>query len=105
MKLEFLELPSDERRLHIEQAALTRNVDPVVLEKDFWVCFPRIGSVRPSRTALEAAVDGAPCASEAECVPMGAAAGRLRPTGRAPIGHTQHRPRAQYKIGRAEPGM
>ena len=39
MRLGFLELPSDERRLYIEQAALRRNVSPVVLEKDFWVCW------------------------------------------------------------------
>ena len=39
MRLAFLELPSDERRLSIEQAALRRNVSPVVLEKDFWVCW------------------------------------------------------------------
>ncbi len=38
MKLAFLELPRDERRLYIEQAAVRRNVSPVVLEKDFWVC-------------------------------------------------------------------
>ncbi len=35
MRLGFLELPPDERRLYIEQAALRRNVSPVVLEKDF----------------------------------------------------------------------
>jgi Nucleotidyl transferase AbiEii toxin, Type IV TA system len=39
MKLEFLELPSDERRLYIEQAAIERNVSPVIMEKDFWVCW------------------------------------------------------------------
>lgn len=39
MKLGFLDLPSDERLLYIEQAALRRNVSPVVLEKDFWVCW------------------------------------------------------------------
>jgi len=39
MKLSFLELPADERRLYIEQAAVRRNVSPVVLEKDFWVCW------------------------------------------------------------------
>src|SRR5271154_4033070 len=37
MKLGFLKLPADERRLYIEQAAVRRNVSPVVLEKDFWV--------------------------------------------------------------------
>ena len=39
MKLAFLELPADERRLYIEQAAVRRNISPVVLEKDFWVCW------------------------------------------------------------------
>jgi hypothetical protein len=39
MRLRFLELPPDERRLYIEQAALRRNVSPVILEKDFWVCW------------------------------------------------------------------
>ena len=39
MKLGFLDLPADERRLYIEQAAVRRNVFPVVLEKDFWVCW------------------------------------------------------------------
>ncbi len=39
MKLGFLALPADERRLYIEQAAARRNVSPVILEKDFWVCW------------------------------------------------------------------
>jgi hypothetical protein len=39
MKLGFLELPPGERRLYIEQAAARRNLSPVVLEKDFWVCW------------------------------------------------------------------
>src|SRR5947209_17296475 len=39
MKLGFLELPADERRLYIEQAAVRRNASPVVLEKDFWACW------------------------------------------------------------------
>ena len=39
MKLHFLTLPDDERRLYIEQAANARNISPVVLEKDFWVCW------------------------------------------------------------------
>ncbi len=39
MKLGFLELPSNERRLYIEQAAIHRNVSPVIMEKDFWVCW------------------------------------------------------------------
>ena len=39
MKLDFLTLPEDERRLYIEQAAVRRSLSPVVLEKDFWVCW------------------------------------------------------------------
>jgi hypothetical protein len=39
MRLGFLTLPEDERRLYIEQAAARRNVSPVILEKDFWVCW------------------------------------------------------------------
>lgn len=39
MKLEFLKLSSDERRLYIEQAAIQRNVSPVIMEKDFFVCW------------------------------------------------------------------
>jgi Nucleotidyl transferase AbiEii toxin, Type IV TA system len=37
MKVRFLELTPDERRLYIEQAAVRRNLSPVILEKDFWV--------------------------------------------------------------------
>jgi hypothetical protein len=39
MRLHFLTLPADERRLYIDQAATRRNVLPVLLEKDFWVCW------------------------------------------------------------------
>src|SRR4051794_39611528 len=39
MRLSFLELPLSERRLYIEQGATRRNVSPVILEKDFWVCW------------------------------------------------------------------
>src|SRR5438445_13761421 len=39
MRLRFLELPADDRRVYIEQAAIRRNVSAVVLEKDFWVCW------------------------------------------------------------------
>lgn len=39
MKLGFLELSSDERRLYFEQAAIQRNVSPIIMEKDFWVCW------------------------------------------------------------------
>ena len=39
MRLNFLTLPAEERRLYIEQSAIRRNVSPVLLEKDFWVCW------------------------------------------------------------------
>lgn len=39
MKLEFLVLPAGERRLYLEQAAVRRSLSPVILEKDFWVCW------------------------------------------------------------------
>lgn len=39
MKLGFLELSPDERRLYFEQAAFQRNLSPVIPEKDFWVCW------------------------------------------------------------------
>jgi hypothetical protein len=37
MKLQFLELPPDERAMYFQQAGAQRNVSPVLLEKDFWV--------------------------------------------------------------------
>jgi Nucleotidyl transferase AbiEii toxin, Type IV TA system len=39
MKLAFLALADEERRLYIEQAAIRRNLSSVILEKDFWVCW------------------------------------------------------------------
>jgi hypothetical protein len=39
MKLEFLTLPDAERRVYIEQAAIRRSLSPVIMEKDFWVCW------------------------------------------------------------------
>lgn len=39
MKLDFLKLPPDERRLYIEQAAIQRNISSVIMEKDFFVCW------------------------------------------------------------------
>ena len=39
MTLQFLRLAPTERQLYIEQASLRRNVSPVILEKDFWVCW------------------------------------------------------------------
>ena len=37
MRLNFLRLPSEERKVYIEEAASRRGVSPVILEKDFWV--------------------------------------------------------------------
>ncbi len=39
MHLQFLLLPPEERRLYFEQAAQRRSLSPVVVEKDFWVCW------------------------------------------------------------------
>ena len=39
MKLNFLRLPSEDRKLYIEEAAGRRGLSPVILEKDFWVCW------------------------------------------------------------------
>lgn len=39
MKLGFLALPESERRLYFEQVAALRSLSPVILEKDFWVCW------------------------------------------------------------------
>lgn len=39
MKLDFLILSPNERHLYIEQAAIQKNVSPVIMEKDFWVCW------------------------------------------------------------------
>lgn len=39
MKLDFLKLPPKERRLYIEQAAIQKNISPVIMEKDFFVCW------------------------------------------------------------------
>jgi len=50
MRPGFLALPADERRLYIEQAAVRRTVSPVILEKDFWVCW-LLGIVFESRFA------------------------------------------------------
>jgi hypothetical protein len=39
MKLAFLGLPDQERQVYFTQAAIRRNLSPVILEKDFWVCW------------------------------------------------------------------
>ena len=39
MKLSFLALSPHDRRVYIEQAAIHRDVSPIMLEKDFWVCW------------------------------------------------------------------
>lgn len=39
MKIDFLKLSPTERNLYIEQAAIQKNVSPVIMEKDFWVCW------------------------------------------------------------------
>jgi hypothetical protein len=39
MTLAFLELPATERKVYIEEAAARRGLAPVIVEKDFWVCW------------------------------------------------------------------
>lgn len=39
MKLGFLQLSPEERGLYIEQAAAERDISPIIIEKDFWVCW------------------------------------------------------------------
>lgn len=39
MNLDFFALPASERGLYFEQTALQRNLLPVIMEKDFWVCW------------------------------------------------------------------
>ncbi len=39
MRLDFLTLPQEERRLYFERAAQSRGLSAVIVEKDFWVCW------------------------------------------------------------------
>lgn len=39
MTLAFLGLPAAERKVYIDEAAARRGLAPVILEKDFWVCW------------------------------------------------------------------
>ncbi len=39
MRLGFLRLPFEERRVYFDQAAQQRDLSPVTIEKDFWVCW------------------------------------------------------------------
>ena len=39
MQCEFLQLSDTDRKLALEQAALRRGLLPVIMEKDFWVCW------------------------------------------------------------------
>jgi hypothetical protein len=39
MMLAFLGLPRRERQIYFTEAAIRRNLSPVILEKDFWVCW------------------------------------------------------------------
>jgi len=40
VKLSFLNTTLEERRLYFEEAARQRDLSPVLLEKDSWVCWP-----------------------------------------------------------------
>jgi predicted nucleotidyltransferase component of viral defense system len=35
----FLSLPKTQRQRAIQEAALRRGISPIVMEKDFWVCY------------------------------------------------------------------
>ncbi len=39
MTLGFLRLSPDERKLYIDEAAARQGLSPIILEKDFWVCW------------------------------------------------------------------
>jgi hypothetical protein len=39
MTLAFLELRAAERKVYIDEAAARRGLAPVIVEKDFWVCW------------------------------------------------------------------
>ena len=39
MKLDFFALADAEQRLFIEEVATRRGVAPIIIEKDFWVCW------------------------------------------------------------------
>ena len=39
MRLGFLDLPAGERKVYIDEAAARRGLSPVIVEKDFWVCW------------------------------------------------------------------
>jgi len=39
MRLQFSLHPPEERRLYFEQVAQRRSLSPVIVEKDFWVCW------------------------------------------------------------------
>ena len=37
--LDFAKLPTDERDIFLKEVASKRNLTPLIVEKDFWVCF------------------------------------------------------------------
>lgn len=37
--INFISLTSEEKKLYFEQTAISMNVAPIIIEKDFWVCF------------------------------------------------------------------
>lgn len=53
MNLSFLRLPTEERRLYIDQAATRRNLSSVIMEKDFWVCWLSVNIIYSSRALSE----------------------------------------------------
>jgi hypothetical protein len=81
MKIGFLELPVDERRLYIEQAAARRSVSPVMLENDPATHSPVLLFYNPSTrpagfeeilatlTALESRINGPKAGVEDQHLP------------------------------------
>lgn len=57
MHLRFLQLPQEERRLYFEEAARRRGLSPVIMEKDFWVCW-LLGALFSSRFGAELVFKG-----------------------------------------------
>ena len=39
MKLAFFQLPNADRKVYVDEAAARRGLSPVIVEKDFWVCW------------------------------------------------------------------
>ncbi len=60
MTLAFLRLSTDERKLYIDEAAARRGLSPIILEKDFWVCW-LLGCSSSRHSAMRSSSREAPC--------------------------------------------